>query len=157
MIYDQYLANVYAFSFALCRNEHMAEELTQETFFKALKNIDYFNGTCKIEVWLCQIAKNTYFSYLKKHKDLSLETQPEEASFPGLEMTFIQKSEAKELHKLIHELSDPYKEVFSLRIFGELSFLDIGEIWGKSETWARVTFYRAKQKIQEEWRRKYHD
>lgn len=130
----------------------MAEELTQQTFFKALKSIDKFEGKCKLYVWLCQIAKNSYLAYLNKHKrlihtdEIAEESTEREESF---EAKLLISESSLEIHKVLHNLEEPYKEVFSLRIFGELSFIQIGEIFGKSESWARVTFFRAKLKIKE--------
>lgn len=144
-IYDQYFQEVYRFVLSLSRNEHVAEEITQETFYKALKRIDSFQGTCKISVWLCQIAKNTYFSYYdqqKRYPRAELETDP--ASRLNVEHKVVIQSEALRIHRILHELGEPYKEVFTLRVFGELSFADICRIFGKTESWARVTFHRAK-------------
>jgi RNA polymerase sigma-70 factor, ECF subfamily len=147
-LYIQYFEDVYKFVFSLCRNEHIAEDITQETFFKALKSIDGFNGKCKLRVWLCQIAKNTYFSLYQKGKIFSdshqIEEKPRTEDF---EQKLINSESAFEIHKLLHILEEPYKEVFSLRIFGELSFAQIGELFEKTESWARVTYHRAKIKL----------
>lgn len=147
-IYEQYFKDVYSFVFLLSRNEEVAEEITQETFFKALKSIDTFNGKCKISVWLCQIAKNTYYSHVEKQKRFELDNTPDKASENSIEQLLIDKEAALRIHKALHCLEDPYKEVFTLRIFGELSFVQISQLFEKSESWSRVTFYRAKQKIQ---------
>ena len=150
-IYIQYFEDVYKYALSLSRNETIAEDITQETFFKALKSIDNFNGNCKLRVWLCQIAKNTYFSFCEKEKKYSgsnnLEEKPNTENF---EQELINRELAFEMHKLLHILAEPYKEVFSLRMFGELSFLQIGELFGKTESWARVTYHRAKLKIKED-------
>jgi RNA polymerase sigma-70 factor (ECF subfamily) len=132
----------------LSRNEKIAEEITQETFFKALKNIDKFKGNCKLNVWLCQIAKNTYFTYLDKQKRFDTDDIPE-TSENRIEEMIINKEETFRLHKVLHRLEEPYKEVFTLRVFGELSFKQISELFEKTESWVRVTFYRAKHKIQD--------
>ncbi len=129
----------------------VAEEITQETFFKALKNIDKFDGKSKLYVWLCQIAKNTYFSYsAKQKKTLSMTDKTQEYSDAiDIENLLVVKERAIEIHKILHELEEPYKEVFTLRVFGELSFLQIGNLFMKTESWARVTYHRAKKKIKE--------
>lgn len=151
-LYTTYFTTVYKYAYSLSRDMHIAEEVTQETFFKALRQVKSFRGDCKIQVWLCQIAKNCYFDYLRKHR----RTQPleEEPSFAatadGPDAALINHETAMRIHKCLHYLKEPYKEVFSLRAFGELSFSDIGNIFGKSESWARVTFHRAKMKIREE-------
>lgn len=148
-IYNKYFREVYSFVLLLSRNEKIAEEITQETFFKALKNIDTFKGNCKLSVWLCQIAKNTYFTYLDKHKWLDTDELPEQASEESIERMILRKEDTFRLHKSLHHLEEPYKEVFTLRVFGELSFKEISELFEKTESWGRVTFHRAKRKIQD--------
>lgn len=146
-IYETYFGDVYKYVLALSHNESVAEEITQETFFKALKGIDGFRGECKLYVWLCQIAKNTYLSYLKKQKQILPANLPEE---DPVERALEEKTMALQIHRILHGLEEPYKEVFSLRTFGELPFRQIGELFGKTEGWARVTYHRAKLKIKEE-------
>lgn len=148
-IYIEHFENVYKYVFSLCRNEAVAEEITQEAFCKALEHIDRFDGKCKLYVWLCQIAKNTYFTYAKKQKryvsavDADLSGQAEQS----FENEIFDRETAWNIHKLLHRLDEPYKEVFSLRIFGELPFSQIGELFGKTDSWARLIFYRAKKEI----------
>ncbi|GLI83817.1 RNA polymerase subunit sigma [Rossellomorea marisflavi] len=148
-IYDQHFREVYAFILSMSLNEKLAEEITQETFFKALKAIDGFKGQCKMNVWLCQIAKNTYFTHLSKQKRLVPEEAVESSGDAVMERLMENREEAMRVHKVLHSLQDPYKEVFTLRIFGELSFRDISGLFGKTESWARVTYHRARQKIQD--------
>jgi RNA polymerase sigma factor (sigma-70 family) len=136
------------FVLSISRNESIAEEITQETFFKALRSIDTFKGQCKINVWLCQIAKNTYFSYQDKQRRFEPEHKLEEIRGDNFEEIMLNKDDAFRIHKALHQLNEPYKEVFTLRLFGELSFSQISQLFEKTESWARVTFYRAKQKIQ---------
>ena len=153
-LYRTYFDIVYRYIRSISRDESLAEEVTQETFFKALKKIDQFRGDCDVRVWLCQIAKNTLYDHLKKQKkQLSGDEQLEKTESDGGELfeeKLAQRSQAMEIHKVLHELSEPYKEIFSLRTFGELSFREIGMIFEKSENWARVTYYRARVKIREE-------
>lgn len=147
-IYIKYFNDVYKYVLSLCKNEITAEEITQEAFYKAMENIDKFDGRCKLYVWLCQIAKNTYFSYLKKQKKtVSQEDRFDDFIEFGFEDTVSDKETSKTLHKLLHNLKEPYKEVFSLRVFGELPFSQIGELFQKSDSWARLIFYRAKNEI----------
>lgn len=148
-IYSEYFRDVYRFAYSISRDEKMAEEITQETFFKALQGIDTFRGQCKLGVWLCQIAKNSYFSHLEKQKRFVSEHEEMTASEAGPEEALLKKDETLRVHKALHLMNDPYKEVFMLRVFGELSYAEIGGLFEKSEGWARVTFYRSKQKIQE--------
>ncbi|GGF67592.1 RNA polymerase subunit sigma [Paenibacillus albidus] len=150
-IYEQYFQDVYLFALSLSRDQQIAEEITQETFVKAVKNIDQFKGNCKISVWLCQIAKNTYFKYMDKQKRFDLGDPQEKTRGNNLsiEQKLIDKTEALRIHKLLHSLKEPYKEVFTLRVFGELSFDHISEVFGRTESWARVTFHRARNIIQD--------
>ena len=149
-IYAEYYSEVYKFVLTLCQNPTLAEEITQESFFKALKSIDSFNGNCKLSTWLCKIARNTFYSYTKKH-DRQVD-YPLDAilSDENIEEQFADKEIAYAIHKVLHKLNEPYKEVFWLRIFGELSFAQIGALFEKTESWARVTYYRAKIMIKEE-------
>ncbi|MGG3890040.1 RNA polymerase sigma factor [Metabacillus fastidiosus] len=148
-LYNQYFREVYLFVLTLCRNEKVAEEITQETFFKALKSIDKFNGHCNVNVWLCQIAKNTYFTYFNKQKRYDTKEIEVSTEENLIETLILNKEETFRIHKVLHSLDEPYKEVFTLRIFGELSFKQISKLFEKTESWARVTFYRGKQKIQD--------
>ncbi len=149
-IYAKYFSFVYKFTLGLCKNKALAEEITQETFFKALKNIEKYDEKYRLTTWLCQIAKNTYFSYLRKNnKQADLDSE-RFISDENIESRFADKEDAAVIHKALHRLKDPYKEVFYLRVFGELSFAQIGVIFDKTENWARVTFYRAKIQIKEE-------
>ena len=153
-LYRTYFDIVYRYIRSISQDGSLAEEVTQETFFKALKKADQFRGDCDVRVWLCQIAKNTLYDHLKKQeKQLLGDEKLEKAESAGgelLEEKLAQRSQAMEIHKVLHRLSEPYKEVFSLRTFGELTFREIGMLFGKSENWARVTYYRARVKIREE-------
>lgn len=148
-IYIEHFHNVYKYVFSLCRNEKTAEEITQEAFYKAMEHLDSFDGRCKLYVWLCQIAKNTYLTFAKKQKRLISESGTDlyGQSQSDFESELVDKDTAWEVHTLLHRLKEPYKEVFSLRVFGELSFSQIGELFGKTDSWARLIFYRAKQEI----------
>ena len=147
-IYNRYSQDVFKFSLSLCRNYATADDITSETFLKAIKTSNTFKGECSVKVWLCQIAKNTYYDYLRKHSKVTEITAdiPSERNF---ELELLNKAEALRIHKLLHRLEEPYKEIFYLRVFSELSHAEVAEIFGKSESWARVTFHRAKLKIQE--------
>lgn len=149
-VYSQYYDVVYQYVRSLCRDEVWAEEITQEAFFKALKKIDSFRGECKLSVWLCQIAKNTFYTDAKKRQRETNEFPLDViASYDVLEQDIFDKEVALDLHRVLHTLDDPYKEVFWMRTFGELPFKEIGSIFGKTESWARVTYHRAKMKIKE--------
>ena len=150
-VYELYFRDVYRYALSLCRNELQAEEITQETFFKALQKLDSFDGKGRIYVWLCQIAKNTYISMCRKekHLDSSADTLRIPAA-ENIEEQFSNKEIAFAIHKVLHAMDEPYKEVFSLRAFGGLSFQQIAELFSKTEAWARVTYHRARLKIKEE-------
>lgn len=149
-VYSEYFTDVYRYVLSLCKNESIADDITQETFFKALKNIDGFKGNCKMVVWLCQIAKNSYFSYLKKEQNNFERLKDNVNVFDiDFEQILFDDESAFEIHKLLHNLEEPYKEVFTLRFFGDLSFLKIAELFGKTESWARVTYHRARIKLKE--------
>jgi len=150
-IYNNYFKDVYLFIYSLSRDKHMAEDLTSETFLKAVKSVEGFKGHCDIRVWLFQIAKNTYYSYIKKRRDtVDLASVPEKDDGFDVEKTVFLSEASMKIHEILHNLPEPYKEVFSLRVFGELSFKQIGHLFGKSGNWACVTFHRAKNKIKEE-------
>lgn len=151
-IYSEYFHDVYKYVLSLCQNEAIAEEVTQETFCKAMEGLDKFKGNCRVFVWLCQIAKNTYFTLCRKQKRYTSESGIESSaiSAPDFESAYLDCETSRQLHKLLHQLSEPYKEVFTLRVFGELSYSHIAELFGKTDSWARLIFYRAKKEL---WRR----
>ena len=154
-VYRTYFNDVYLYLRSISRSAQTAEELTQQVFFKALGSLEQFRGDCDLRVWLCQIAKNEYFSYCRRNGRVEL-TELSECEQPDTsagQVRFEERLEdsaaAMSLHKILHTLDEPYKEVFSLRIFGELSFRQIAEVFGKSESWARVTYHRARLKMKE--------
>ena len=151
-IYSTYFKSVYLYVMQVSGNEHIAEEITSETFFKAINSIDSFRGDCDMRVWLCQIAKNTYFSYLKKNKKvLSIdESDLQNVADPdaGIDVQIGEQEEARLIRIILHDMSDPYKEVFMWRVFGELSFKEIADLYGKTDNWACVTYHRARKMIQ---------
>jgi len=139
---------VYLYIRRLSGDENIAEEITSETFFKAMRGIDGFRGDCDIRVWLCQIAKNCYYTYLKKSKQMNSIDDVELSALPSedrtIEEQYLRREEAAQIKTVLHHISEPYKEVFMWRVFAELSFKQIGQIFGKSENWACVTYHRAK-------------
>lgn len=144
---------IYKYLLKLCRNKSLAEELTQETFFRAYMNISKVKNNDKIPLWLCQIAKNCYFSWYNQNKRLlPMEEARNMADTGDFEELFSENELTEEAFRRLHELEEPYKEVFMLRVLGQVSLKDISKIFGKSESWARVTFYRGKQKLIEKLR-----
>jgi len=148
--YKEHFKYVFLYMKGLTRDDSLAEELTQEAFFKAIKSINEFQEKCDIKVWLCQIAKNTYFTYLRKNHLIDpYEIVNENIQTKvNIEQDLMDKDTMIGIHRILHELEEPYKEVFSLRVFGELTFKQIAEIFCKNENWACVTYHRAKNKIQ---------
>ena len=147
-VYNKYSKEVFTFCLSLCGSHATAEDITSETFLKAIKASSSFKGQCSTKVWLFQIAKNTYYDYLRKNSKLT-ELPDDVQCDNDFLFELLDKDEALRIHKRLHKLSAPYKEVFMLRIFAELSFANIGEVFSKSESWARVTFHRARLKLKE--------
>lgn len=151
---EEYYQTVYGYLITITGNNYdLAEELTQETFYRAIKNSGQFRGDCKMSTWLCQIAKYTFYQYLDKknrRKEVSMDVAIEVAAEQQLEKEYISNERKLEIYKAIQKLESPTRDVLMLRLSGELSFREIGEILGKTENWARVTFYRGKQMIGKE-------
>ena len=151
-IYNIYFKSVYRYIRKLSGDEHIAEEITSETFLKAMKSIGDFRGECDMRVWLCQIAKNTYYSYLKKsHRTASVdETELQNIVDPNafIEEQIGVQDESQQIRKILHTIPDPYKEVFMWRVFGEFSFKEIGDLYSKTDNWACVIYHRARKIIQ---------
>ena len=154
--YKDYANYVFKFLMTLCMEENTAEELTQETFYQAVRTANKYDGSCKISTWLCQIAKHLWYQELARRQrksavplaDLNGEALVSDAL--TLEQAFSDKKKKMALFRKVHLLSDIEKEVVLLRLTGAFSFKEIGDIVEKTENWARVTFYRAKQKISKE-------
>ena len=145
-IYRRYAKTVYQFLLARTANEDLAEELTQETFYQAIRSIESFDESCKLSTWLCAIAKNVLLTYRRKHPDTDeLDgSDAQDLQTDSADNVAIGRISSIELLKMLHGIAEPYREVIYLRALGGLSFKEIGEVHGKSENWARVTFYRAK-------------
>lgn len=151
-LYNEYFNVVYKYLLCLTHDSNFSEELTQETFCKALEKIYTFRGECKISVWLCQIAKNLLINEQNKRKRIINNTNEKMFQLEEnkqLEDAIILKDDKINLYKKMQQLDTISREVVHLRITGELSFKEIGDILGKSEGWSRVTFYRARKKLEE--------
>ena len=145
-IYQQYAMTVYRYLFSLIHDADLAEELTQETFCQAIRTIDRFDGNCKLSTWLCGIAKNVLRTHRRKHPPTeSIEDLP--LTVPSAEAEALSADRHLGLLRRLHALPEPYREIVYLRSLGHLSFREIGELLGKTENWARVTFYRAKERL----------
>ncbi|ACL18830.1 RNA polymerase, sigma-24 subunit, ECF subfamily [Desulfitobacterium hafniense DCB-2] len=148
-LYRRYFKETFLFLKSLSSSEEVAEEITQETFFKVIKAIDTFDGSKDIRAWIFAIARNTYYTHYKKSKAIITEPFIEDVPDHGIEVSvqIMNEDTAFVIHQILHDMDEPYKEVFSLRVFGELPFEKIGLIFNKNASWARVTFYRAKNKL----------
>ena len=148
-IYRQHAQTVYKFLLSQTRDPDLAEELTQETFYQAVRSIGRFDGSCQVSTWLCQIAKHHWYRELERRKKKGMIPIPEAMTSgeAALDEKLCLREEKMELFRKVHILDEVSKEIVFLRITGTFSFKEIGELFGKNENWARVTFYRAKQKI----------
>ena len=150
-IYKQYSQTVFKYIFCLTDNKELAEDITQETFVIAVQRIDSFKGNCKLSVWLCQIAKYLWYKELKKDKHLKLEDFTDIEDCSNIEDSFLEKEDRLQFFKYLQNLDASTKDVMYLRLMGNLSFNEISEILGKTSNWARVTYYRGKQKLKGEF------
>ena len=149
-IYRTYFRDVELYLRAVCKDECLAEELTEQVFFQALKALPKFRGDCDIRTWLCTMGRNCYLTHLRKTKpsvDLDELQIPDPKQ--SVDEQIFDREQAMSIHRVLHELPEPYKEVFSLRVFGQLSFEDIGSLFGRTANWACVTYHRARQKIRD--------
>lgn len=147
-LYNAYYMQVYSFVMVLSKDRNIAEEITQKTFFKIITTDKKYKGDSSELTWLCAIAKNLFIDELRIQKK-SCEPNSDEISDTDIEISLENEDSAFKVHQVLHNLDEPYKEVFQLRVFGELSFKKIGKLFGKTENWARTTYHRARIKIQE--------
>lgn len=148
-IYREYSNMIYKFLLSKTGNEDIAEELTQETFYQAVKNADKFDFSCKVSTWLCGIAKNKLYEYWRKHPKTE-ELNENIAQQFSLEEQYIASEKRFEIMRAIHNIPEPAREVLYLRLFSDLSFREIGNILNRTEQWARVTYYRGKLVLRKE-------
>lgn len=152
-IYRRYFGDVYRYLLRLSGSETAAEDVTSETFLRAMQALPRFRGDCDVRVWLCRIARNTYFSTRRDPDNQPMEEPGEEraGSAPSPEEETLRREEGRRLRQLLHGLEEPYREVFLWRHYGDLSFREIGQLFSKSENWACVTYHRARGKLRKEW------
>ena len=144
--YQKYAHVVYRYLMSLTHDADLAEELTQETFYQASRSSERFDGSCKVSTWLCGIARNVLLTYRRRHPQTA-ELQEQDRVTASAEADVIDAQDRMELFRQLHGLEDPYREVVYLRVFGDLSFREVGEVFGRTEAWARTTFYRAKVQL----------
>ena len=149
-LYEAFYMKVFSYVMTLAKDRNDAEEITQETFFRAISTDKAFKGESESFTWLCAIAKNIFIDEKRRvsRQDEELNEELPDTN-KGIEEKLTDRDKSLKIHLILHQLEEPYKEVFQLRIFGELSFAEIGSIFGKTETWARVTYHRARLKIKE--------
>ena len=148
-LYETHYMRVFSYAMTLAGERSLAEEITQETFFRAFSRQNEFRKESDEVTWLCAIAKNLFYD--EKRRQSKIGTIPEDAPDPGksIEQAAADRDSSFRIHVALHALEEPYREIFELRVFGELSFREIGTIFGKTENWARVTYHRARLKLQE--------
>lgn len=149
-VYREHGQTVYRFLVKLCGDPALAEDLTQDTFLRAIESVDSFDASCKMTSWLCQIAKNLYFDHLryqKRHQTEELAEENLQVPARSLEECLENADLARQIRSIVHELAEPYKEVFLLRVYAELPYREIGTMFGHTEVWGRVTFLRAKDMV----------
>ena len=140
---------VKSYALSLCLNETLAEDITQETFYNAIKKIDTFKNDCKIETWLCSIAKNIFLNHKRKKQAENILDYPYLASDSNIEEDTIKNEYVKRILAEAVKLETPYKEVFYMKSLGDMPYSTIADVFGKTENWARVTYFRAKKQIEE--------
>ena len=152
-VYRSYFGDVYRYLLHLSGSKTVAEDVTSETFLRAMQALPKFRRDCELRLWLCRIARNTYFSCRRDPDNLPAEEPGEDLSAPAPspEEEVLRWEEGRRLRQLLHELEEPYREVFLWRHYGGLGFREIGELFGKSENWACVTYHRARGKLRTEW------
>ena len=152
-IYEEYFRELQRYLLSLCRDSRIAEELTQETFFRAVRSAGQFREGSDLRAWLYTIARNVFLDQARRKRNTEIQLPRELPDTAGVTLTeaLEDREEALALHWILHGLPEPYKEVFGLRVFGELPFGAIGQLFGKTEGWARVTYYRAKSRILRQW------
>lgn len=154
-VYKQYAMKVYKYLLVLTKNPELAEELTAETFYRAMKTHKSFRGDCKVLTWLCQIAKYSFYDELRKRGNLKIESiddeyiEVEDLDYMP-EKILIDLDDKVKIYKVIRRLNEDVREVMYLRLLTDLNFREIGEILNRSENWCRVNFYRSKIKLKEE-------
>ena len=157
-IYQDNFIKVYRYILSMSGDPHLAEDITQETFFKAMQKLDRFRGDCSLTTWLCRIARNQYLNQKSRqthYQDLVRQHPPESINASSAEQELIRQEQQAEIIAAMQKLEEPYKEVLSLRMYSELSFKEIGKLFGKNDSWARVIYHRAKLKVKEELKDEY--
>ena len=148
-LYDAYYMRVFSYAMTMAKDRHLAEEITQETFFRAFTKLNSFRGESDEVTWLCAIAKNLFNDEKRRQSRAGQLPEDAVAREKGVEQAAAERDDSFRVHMALHALEEPFREVFELRVFGELSFQQIGTIFSKTENWARVTFHRARMKLKE--------
>lgn len=148
-LYEAYYMRVFSYAMTLAGDRHLAEEIAQETFLRAFSKAGSFRGESDEATWLCAIAKNLFTDEMRRQRRFGAMPEEAAAKEKPVEQAAVERDDSFRVHLALHSMEEPYREVFELRVFGELSFQQIGRIFGKTENWARVTFHRARAKLKE--------
>ncbi len=148
-LYEACYMRVFSYAMTITGDRHQAEEITQETFFRAFSKLNSFRGESDEVTWLCAIARNLAVDEHRRQSRFGELPEEAVAREKAVEQTAVEKDDSFRVHMALHALEEPYREVFELRVFGELSFAQIGQIFRRTENWARVTFHRARAKLKE--------
>jgi len=148
-LYEAHYMRVFSYVMTLAGDRHQAEEITQETFFRAFRKLSSFRGESDEVTWLCAIARNLFNDEMRRQGRFAEMPEETAARGKGVEQSAVEKDDSFRVHMALHGLEEPYREVFELRVFGELSFAQVGQIFHRTENWARVTFHRARAKLRE--------
>lgn len=148
-VYREYSNMIFRYLLSMTGDENVAEEITQETFYQAVRSADKYDYSCKVFSWLCSIAKNKLYEYWRTHPKTD-ELNEDVGTIDSPEIQILSQIGKIEIMKAIHRLSEPTREVMQLRLFSDLSFKEIGEVFNKTENWARVTYYRGKINLRKE-------
>ena len=151
-MYEAYYMRVYSYAVTISGSRELAEEITQETFYRAMTKSASFRREADEVTWLCTIAKNLFYDEKRRQKKTGPIPEDVESEGKSIEQIAADRDSSFRVHLALHALEEPYREIFELRVFGELGFKDIGTIFGKTENWARVTYHRARLKLQERMR-----
>ena len=147
-VYKEHYQLVYRFAYRLCGRKQLAEEIAQETFYQALRSWGKFRGDSSLATWLCGIAKRVYWTNVKRPQALPLNDEALHPQVPDIAESLVAGDRRMTAQRVLHNLEEPYREVFMLRTFCDLSHAEIGSLFGRTENWSRVTYYRARQLLQ---------
>lgn len=135
----------FRFALSLTQTPSEAEEIVQETFLRALQQANKLPADANLDAWLFRVAKNVHISRLRKNRpNVGSEILESVSAGVDIEEQLQQQDKAQHILAALHKLEEPYKEVFTLRALGDVPYKQIALLFGKTESWARVTYHRAR-------------